>query len=100
MHCGFLSHSVFTLHIPHVAFDTFIVLLSYLMLVIYISVPVVHFVEGEIIRNMNNTICIFQDESNLFLSQVGRHKQTCSILCCCHNPVFNRMWHFKSANMS
>ena len=69
---GFYPIVFFTLHIPHVALDTFIVLLSYLMLVInYISVPVAHFVEGEIIRNMNNTICIFKEESNLFLSQVG-----------------------------
>ena len=46
MHCGFLSYSLFFLtHI--VALDTFIVLLSYLMLVIYISVPVVHFVRGR-----------------------------------------------------
>ena len=30
-----------------VALDTFIVLLSYLMLVIYISVPVAHFVKGD-----------------------------------------------------
>ena len=45
MHCGFLSYSVFYLtHI--VALDTFIRLL--LMLVIYISVLVAHFVEGEI----------------------------------------------------
>ena len=43
MHCGFLSCSLFYLtHI--VALDTFIVLLPYLMLVIYISVPVAHFV--------------------------------------------------------
>ena len=47
MHCGFLSYSVYYLtHI--VALDTFKVLLSYLMLVIYISVPAAHFVEGEI----------------------------------------------------
>ena len=37
MHCGFLSYSLFYLtHI--VALDTFIVLLSYLMLVIYVIV--------------------------------------------------------------
>ena len=42
MHFGFLSHSLFTL-----AVNTFIVLLSYLMLIIYISVPVAHFVEGD-----------------------------------------------------
>ena len=46
MHCGFLSCSVFYLtHI--VALDTFIVLLFYIMLVIYTSVPVAHFVEGD-----------------------------------------------------
>ena len=46
MHCGFLSYSLFYLtHI--VALDAFIVLLSYLMLVIYISAPVAHFVEEE-----------------------------------------------------
>ena len=52
--CNFYSLSVqlpcgrvfFTLHTCIVALDTFIVLL--LMLVIYISVPVAHFVEGEI----------------------------------------------------
>ena len=42
MHCGFSFYSLFYLtHI--VALDTFIVLLSCLMLVIYISVPVAHF---------------------------------------------------------
>ena len=46
MHSGFLSYSLFYLtHI--VALDTFIVLLSYLMLVIYISVPDAHFLEGD-----------------------------------------------------
>ena len=45
MRCGFLSYSLFTLHI--VALDTFIVLLSHLMLVIYVSVPVAHFVHGR-----------------------------------------------------
>ena len=46
MHCGFLSYCVFYLtHI--VALDTFIVLLSYLMLVIYIRVSVAHFVDGN-----------------------------------------------------
>ena len=46
MHCVFLSYSLFYLtHI--VALYTFIVLLSYLMLVIYISVPVAHFVRGR-----------------------------------------------------
>ena len=41
-----LSYSLFFLtHI--VALDTFIVLLSYLMLVIYISVSVAHFVDGD-----------------------------------------------------
>ena len=46
MHCGFLSYSLFFLtHI--VALNTFIVILSYLMLVIYISVPVAHFVHGR-----------------------------------------------------
>ena len=47
VHCGFLSYSLFYLtHI--VALDTFIVLLSYLMSVIYVSVPVAHlYVEGD-----------------------------------------------------
>ena len=46
MHCGFLSYSLFYLtHI--VALDTFLVLLSYLMFVIYISVPEAHFVRGR-----------------------------------------------------
>ena len=45
MHCGFLSNSFYLAHI--VALYTSIVLLSYLMLVIYISVPVAHFVEGD-----------------------------------------------------
>ena len=46
MHCGFLSNSFFYLaHI--VALYTFIVLLSYLILVIYISFPVAHFVGGD-----------------------------------------------------
>ena len=46
MHCEFLSYSPFYLtHI--VALDTFIVLLSYSKLVIYISVPVAHFVRGR-----------------------------------------------------
>ena len=44
MHCGFLSNSFYFAHI--VALYTSIVLLSYLMLVIYISVPVAHFLEG------------------------------------------------------
>ena len=45
MHCGFLFCSLFFLtHI--VALDTFIVLLSYLMFVICISVPVAHFVRA------------------------------------------------------
>ena len=44
MHCGFLSNSFYPARI--VALYTFIVLLSYLMLVIYISVPLAHFVEG------------------------------------------------------
>ena len=43
MYCGFLSYSLF--YLTHIlALDTFIVLLSYLMLVIYINVPVAHFV--------------------------------------------------------
>ena len=45
MHCGFLSNSFLPAHI--VALYTSIVLLSYLMLIIYISVPVAHFVEGD-----------------------------------------------------
>ena len=46
MHCGFLSYNLFYLtHI--VALDTFIVLLSYLMLVIYISVPLCYIVKGD-----------------------------------------------------
>ena len=47
MHCGSLSYSLFYLtHI--VALDTFIVLLSYLMLVICTSVLVAHlYVEGD-----------------------------------------------------
>ena len=46
MHCGFLSYSLYYLaHI--VALDTFIVLLSYLMPGIYISVPFAHFVERD-----------------------------------------------------
>ena len=40
MHCGFSSYSL-------VALDTFIVLLFYLMLVIYISVPVAYFVRAR-----------------------------------------------------
>ena len=51
MHCGFLSYSLFFLtHI--VALDAFIVLLSYLMLVIYISVPVAHFVRRAVARTL------------------------------------------------
>ena len=46
MHCGFLSYSLFYFTLI-VALDTFIVLLSYLMLAIYTSVPVAHFVEGD-----------------------------------------------------
>ena len=46
MHCEFLSYSlVYLTHI--VALDTFTVLLPYLMLVIYISVPVAYFVRGR-----------------------------------------------------
>ena len=46
MHCGFLSYSLF--YLTHIAaLDTFIVLSFYLMLVIYISVPVAHFVCGR-----------------------------------------------------
>ena len=42
---GFYSIVFYLAYI--VALDTFIVLLSYLMLVVYISVPVAHFVEGD-----------------------------------------------------
>ena len=42
---GFYSVVFYLAHI--VALDTFMVLLFYLMLVIYISVPVAHFVEGD-----------------------------------------------------
>ena len=45
MHCAFLSNS-FT-YANCIALYIFIVLLSYLMLVIYISVPVAHFVRGR-----------------------------------------------------
>ena len=49
MHCGFLSYSVFYLtHNTHCIIKyLYKVLLSYLVLVIYISVPVAHFVEGD-----------------------------------------------------
>ena len=59
MHCGFYPIVFYLAHI--VALYTSIVLLSYLMLVIYISVPVAHFVEGDKIwmRNMMNAYCIF-----------------------------------------
>ena len=45
MHCGFLSCSLFYLTL--IVLDTFVALLSYLILVIYISVPVAYFVCGR-----------------------------------------------------